>query len=168
MIVRFKGGGGKKWPMSDWARPDAGTFWRAAEIYLRHAYEASGGVPAAVHARLEALRQSPDPFAAAAFERSPKDAPVKHALRLGNSRYPHMKLVISRAPGGTGHLFKADTHDKHIRPPAGSKDEAAFRALMEFNERVAQAIEAEWEAAGLRTFKVFLKEDLERRGRGGV
>jgi hypothetical protein len=151
--------------MSDWSRPDAQTFWRAAETYLRHAYEAAGGVPAAVRARLETLRQSPDLFAAAAFERTPKEAPGKFALRLGNARYPHMKLVVSQTPGGAGHLFKADTHDKHIRPPPGSSDELAFRELMAFNERVAQAIEAEWEAQGLRTFKVFLREDLERRRR---
>jgi hypothetical protein len=150
--------------MSQWTRPQPEEFWRAADIYLEHAYGTQGQtVPPAVSARLETLRQCRDLFAAPAFERTPKDEPSKYSLRLGNARYPHMKLVIGRTPGGDGHLFKADTHDKHIRPPPGSKDEAAFRELMEFNERVAQAIEAEWEAAGLRTFKVFLREDLERR-----
>ena len=40
--------------------------------------------------------------------------------------------------------------------------------MMEFNERVAQMIEADWEREGLRTFKTFLREDLERRARGEV
>jgi hypothetical protein len=75
-----------------------------------------------------------------------------------------MKLVIERSPDGAGHLFRADTHDRHIRPAPGSREEAAFRELMEFNQRLAQTIETAWEQRGLRTFKAFLREDLERRG----
>mgnify|MGYP000446834360 CR=1 FL=1 len=55
--------------------------------------------------------------------------PIRYALRLGNLSYPHMKLIIDRSPDGKGYLLRADTHDAHIQPKAGSREQAAFPLL---------------------------------------
>ena len=84
-------------------------------------------------------------------------------MRLGNRYYPHMKLVIQRASDGQTFLFRADTHDKHICPPAGTPEHAEFSGLMARNQEIAQAIESAWVEQGLPTFKSWLREDLARR-----
>ena len=154
-----------------WLKPSPAEFWRAADAYLALAY-AGGPPPAAVRARLESLRtcagaESADPaalFACPAFEKAPAaDEPIKFSLRLGNRAYPHMKLVVDRSPDGKRYLYRADTHDLHIRPAPGSPEAAAFAALSETNRVLAESIEAEWERLGLPTFKKLLRDDLERR-----
>jgi hypothetical protein len=101
------------------------------------------------------------------FEReAASPSPGKYSLRLGNRHYPHMKLVVERAPDGRGYLMRADTHDAHVRPAPGSRDYAVFIQLMELNRQVADQIEAAWEGQGIPTFKSFLREDLARRRRG--
>lgn len=140
-----------------------------------------GGVPAttpsAVRARLETLRSTPDDafYDSPVFERAqapaplsgPKtpanDPPVRFALRLGNTIYPHMKLVIDRSPDGAAYLLRADTHDAHCAPRPGSRESAAFAELARQNGRISEAIESAWEEQGLPTFKKFLRDDLERR-----
>jgi hypothetical protein len=109
-----------------------------------------------VFERQEASRASGDP--------APRETlPIRYALRLGNLSYPHMKLIIDRSPDGQGYLLRADTHDAHIQPRSGSREQAAFAQLMAENRAVADAIEGKWEEAGLPTFKKFLRDDLERR-----
>jgi hypothetical protein len=78
-----------------------------------------------------------------------------------------MKLVIDRAPDGRSYLLRADTHDAHCQPRPGSREGASFAELARQNRAVAEAIEAAWQAAGLPTFKKFLRDDLERRNAPG-
>ena len=132
--------------------------------------------PSAVRARLETLRSTPQDafYDSPVLEkqeapRAPGDPasrdgmPVRYCLRLGNLSYPHMKLMVERSPDGHGYLLRADTHDAHIQPRPGSREQAAFAELMRQNRAVADAIEARWEQVGLPTFKKFLRDDLERR-----
>jgi hypothetical protein len=144
--------------------------------------------PSAVRARLETLRSTPqdafydspvferqeaprppppggnDPQAGPSRDPAARDAtPVRYALRLGNLSYPHMKLMIERSPDGQGYLLRADTHDAHIMPRPGSREQAAFAELVRLNRTVADAVEGRWEQLGLPTFKKFLRDDLERR-----
>src|SRR5688572_27814436 len=154
------------------------------------------GTPSAVRARLETLRSTPDdafydsavfeqgtgagagaggskpgpagPAAPPASPRDSRDGPARYALRLGNRHYPHMKLVIDRAPDGRSYLLRADTHDAHCQPRPGSRESAAFAELSRQNRAVADAIESAWQAAGLPTFKKFLRDDLERRKVSGA
>ena len=146
--------------------------------------------PSAVRARLETLRSTPqdafydspvferqdpprpsssssagsDPGAAATRDGAARDpAPVRYALRLGNLSYPHMKFIIERSPDAHGYLLRADTHDAHIQPRPGSREQAAFAELVRINRTVADAVESRWEQLGLPTFKKFLRDDLERR-----
>lgn len=169
-------------PQPDWQKPAPAQVWRAIDLYLRVAYRPSGGatpdesaaagelpkaVPSAVRNRLQALRELPDAefFQSPHFERDMPEAqgPSRYALRLGNRAYPHMKLVVHRAPTGGGFLFRTDTHDAHCRPDPSSREYGVFCALMDQNRVTAEAIEAAWEEAGLPTFKKFLRDDLARR-----
>ncbi|CAA9444100.1 MAG: hypothetical protein AVDCRST_MAG64-4396 [uncultured Phycisphaerae bacterium] len=157
-----------------WHKPEPPLVWRAIATYLAHAFDGSpdaaahgapARTPAAVRLRLESLRATApaDFFASPVFECDAAAHPTKFSLRLGNRTYPHMKLVVDRAPDGRGHLFRADTHDGHCRPAPGSRDYPAFCKLMDVNRDLAARIEAAWEAEGIPTFKSFLRDDLARR-----
>lgn len=165
-----------------WERPDPRTVWRAIESYLRHAYPPPGGAsaggaaaptpPSAVRTRLETLRSTPEAvfYQCPVLERAggePGDPfPNRYSLRLGNRLYPHMKLVIDRAPDGRSYLLRADTHDSHCQPRPGSPEQAAFAELSRHNRELADRIESAWEADHLPTFKQFLRDDLARRKAG--
>lgn len=148
-----------------WETPNPALVWKAIEVYLSHAYERSPS--AAVRQRLDLLRAAPEEsfFACTAFEATPKEEPTRLDLRLGNRVYPHMKMVIERAPDGRRCLFRADTHDRHILPAPGSREHDAFRQLTEQNQSIAGQIESAWESQGVPTFKSYLRGDLERRRR---
>jgi hypothetical protein len=154
----------------NWSKPRIEVVWQAVEAYLHTAY-AGGKPPTAVVQRLETLRNTPADgfFDCPVFERDPSAASGKpatrFAIRLGNKVYPHMKIVIEPAPHGGGHLFRADTHDRHIRPAPASREYKAFCELMEANQSVAEQIETEWAQRGLPTFKQFLRQDLASRAR---
>ena len=141
--------------------------WRAIDVYMTQAYD--GAIPpSAVRKRLETLRALPaeEFYTNPAFERNEAEATsgaIKLSLRLGNRIYPHMKLTIERSPDKQGFLFRADTHDKHCCPAAGTREHGAFCELMERNQQLAQEIETAWAAEGVPTFKTYLKEDLARR-----
>jgi hypothetical protein len=147
----------------NWERPSTEQVWSAIEVYLRTSYPQ--GAPASVKRRLDQLRETDGDgiWDSPAFERTPADGPTKYALRLGSPIYPHMKLVVERSPDGLGHLFRADTHDRHCRPAPDSREYGAYCAMMEENHRIAKDIERAWEAEGVPTFKQFLKADLARR-----
>ncbi len=171
----LSGGGGQGGPTpsgSGWQRPSPRVVWRAIQTYLSHAYEpADGPVPSAVRSRLETLNATPDDsfYDSPVFERpavvghASPTPPVKYSLRLGNSVYPHMKLVIDRAPDGRAYLLRVDTHDAHCQPRPGSREQVAFAELSRHNRVVADVIESAWESDGLLTFKKFLRDDLDRR-----
>jgi hypothetical protein len=149
--------------------PESAVVFRAIDIYLHHAY-ARGIPPKAVQARVEQLRRT-DPaelFSCPVLEHDRKNpASQRHVLRLGNRFYPHMKLCIEPRPDRQGYLFRADTHDRHVRPPEGSKDAALFNQIVEQNAALSKEIEAAWAEAGVPTFRTYLKEDLARR-KGGA
>ena len=148
-----------------WTKPQTSAVWEAIETYLAIAY-AGGKPPSAVTQRLETLRGAPADsfFDSAVFESDDaKPHPTRYALRLGNRAYPHMKLVIERSPDGRMHLFRADTHDRHIRPKPDSREYAAFSELMRMNQTTAEQIESAWAEKGLSTFKSYLRRDLASR-----
>ena len=147
-----------------WSKPLVSQVWSAVEIYLQLAY-AGAAPPSAVRDRLASLRAAGDAdfYDSPVFEHDDAHPPTRYSLRLGNKVYPHMKLVIERAPNGRGHLFRADTHDKHIRPAPNSREARVFAELMKMNQQFSESIEAEWSNRRLATFKQFLRDDLARR-----
>ena len=143
--------------------PPPEVLWRAIDIYLREAYD--GPPKRDVQARVDALRrESPATlYQSRLLECDPDVQPKRFRLRLGNKLYPHMKLLCEASPDGTMYLFKCDTHDRHCCPAASSPEYGRFRQLMQDNEAVARRVEAAWDAAGVVTFKRYLRDDLDRR-----
>jgi hypothetical protein len=139
----------------------------AVNIYLGVAYPA-GVVPEGVQRRLvwqdrcaplELLGASP-------FERAGKapgrPAPV-YALRLGNHRYPHMKLQIQPWPNDAGFMLSVNSHDQVTGIALNAVDAHAFRELQVENQRLKEAIEEAWDGAGLPTFLRYLRDYIQSR-----
>lgn len=147
--------------------PEPTQVLQAIEIYLKHAY--GEALPPRVKSQLEILDEWKGRFfRAPVFTADNIDAPRRYTLRLGNRRYPHMKLSLDVSPDGGMFLYRVDTHDAHACPPPGSPEHEAFRKMMEENRAILDAIEADWATAGLCTFKTYLHDDLERRKAAGT
>jgi len=151
-------------PAMTWKKPSLPEVWDAIEIYLRNAYEGKSPPPAVI-SKIEKLRSLSAEafFESEVLERGPESEPPAYSLRLGNKLYPHMKLVIERAPDGDGFFFRADTHDRHCCPEPGAPEYEAFCELMARNQRIAEAVESSWERKEVPTFKAYLRKDLARR-----
>ena len=139
---------------------------RAIDLYLGHAYP-EGPPPSAVLRRL-AWRDVPGPLPLhdPPFEQSPggPERAPSFALRLGNARYPHMKLQIQRWEIPEGFLLSVNCHDQVAAPPADSPDFDPFRALQAANQGYKARIEAAWDEAGLPTFHAYLRSYLAAEG----
>ena len=144
-------------------KPDAALVQRAIDVYVKTAYP--DGPPVAVRSMLATERSWAGHLTdAPVFIKDDQKSPTKFSMRLGNASYPHMKLVIERAPDEQqGFLFRADAHDAHCCPPAGTPEHDAFRQLMTKNQEVISEIEQAWAAAGVPTMKTYLQADLARR-----
>jgi hypothetical protein len=142
--------------------PDSSVVNRAIDIYLDRAYGSER--PVAVSSMVSTLRNWGGKFyACPVFVKDGETPPKRYSMRLGNRHYPHMKLVIERAPDGETFLFRADTHDRHVCPPEGAAEHDAFVNLMTRNQEIAQAVDSAWAEQGIPTFKTWLREDLARR-----
>ena len=120
---------------------------RALAIYLDHAW------PGREKEKMQRLRLSGEGAELLAgfsdeSNRAGGDA-RRHTLRLGNLRYPHMKLVVEEQLVKGLYIFSVDTHDPDIRPDF--PDYAAWKLLKEHNLRVKERIEVSWHSAGLHT-----------------
>jgi hypothetical protein len=139
----------------------------AMEIYVALAYP-TGPPPEAVRRRLdwpaeidaETLLTHPP------FERvkgaDATSAPI-FALRLGNTRYPHMKLQVQPWPTSAGFMLSVNTHDQVLSIDPNSPDAPAFRALQAENQRLKESIEQAWDQAELPTFLRYLREYIADR-----
>jgi len=141
---------------------------QAIEVYLGIAYP-SGLMPEAVRRRLEwpADADASTLLPRAPFERAGKagaSGGAIFALRLGNTRYPHMKLQIQPWPNAAGFLLSVNTHDQVLSIDPNSADASAFRELQAENQRLKEAIEQAWDQAGLPTFLRYLREYIASRG----
>ncbi len=142
----------------------------AVDGYLRLAYP-NCDPPEVVRRRL-AWEEQPDVeslLSAPPFERAGENktngAPI-YALRLGNVRYPHMKLQVQPWPNHSGFMLSVNTHDQVLVFDPDADDMAAFRALQEFNQTLKESIEQAWDDAGLPTFLRYLREYIEQRSGG--
>jgi hypothetical protein len=138
---------------------------QAVAIYLAEAY-AGAEPPEVVRKRLiwpegvDAAKLLGHP----PFERATKPGtgrPTVYALRLGNLRYPHMKLQVQPWPNPAGFLLSVNTHDQVVAIDPNSSDAEAFRALQAENQRLKEAIELAWDRAGLPTFLRYLRDYIE-------
>jgi hypothetical protein len=139
---------------------------QAAEIYLKLAYP-SGTVPAAAERRLNWRDDCAvaELLSGAPFERAGKAGragPI-YALRLGNHRYPHMKLQVQPWINDAGFMLSVNTHDQVTGIDLAAVDAQAFRELQAENQRLKEAIEQSWDDAGLPTFLRYLRDYIENR-----
>jgi CheY-like chemotaxis protein len=81
-------------------------------------------------------------------------------IRLGNSRYPNMKLAFEEYLLAGEFVFTVDTHDDAVVLP-GDPDEPAWKELRHWNLALKRRIEARWKNAGLPTYAA-LREVLRR------
>jgi hypothetical protein len=136
---------------------------RAVEIYLGIAYPSSEPPPA-VRRRLDWAPglDAHDLLSGPPFERvgkSPAEKPI-YALRLGNGRYPHMKLQIQPWDARHGFLLSVNTHDHALALDPNAPDADAFMAIQAENQRLKVEIEQAWDEAGLPTFPRYLRDYL--------
>jgi len=149
-------------------------FAEAVRIYMEEAY-GDAPPPEAVRQRLawpagESLAQI---AAAAVFERTPPDAPPaacsRIRLRLGNRRYPHMKLGADAVPGTPDWVLAVDCHDAQLAALAASESErAALATMVRENAALKARIEKRWAEAGLPTFERYIRARLLKRGPGAA
>ncbi len=140
---------------------------QAAGLYLDIAYPAAP-IPEAVRRRMDWREDctADELLARPPFERAGRapgqSAPIS-ALRLGNHRYPHMKLQIQPWPNEAGFMLSVNTHDQVAGVNLSEVDAQAFRDLQAENQRLKERIEQAWDEAGLPTFLRYLRDYIESR-----
>ena len=152
----------------------ARILYQAMELYLGVVYP--GGVPVAVRERVSGVGRIPEGSMVPGEMLEPNTGQVAGglAVRLGQPLYPHMKLAIDPVPGegagckGQDFLLRVDAHDRHLHAPAGSPDEVWLKQVRESNRVIGEKVEAAWAAAGLPTFKEYLRGQLAKRKAAGV
>jgi len=135
---------------------------RAIEIYLQGAYT-STQPPYSVRAK--AFFDENEPLekilASKKFEKfhSRDNGVVTHfLLRLGNERYPHMKLGLASCAGDEeDFVFVVETHDRYFHTDKDRPGGREFRELQVYNDRIKQEIERRWEEANLPTLRQVLE-----------
>jgi hypothetical protein len=153
--------------------PLADELRRAVELYVRAAYE-TGSAPDSGKLPPEGDFNVASWLMSDAAERTPPDAPIEavrsFAMRLGNDRYPHMKLRLSRPPRHEGFVFSVDSHDAFLSAPPGTSDYEALEEIKRYNARLAGRVRGAFEEAGLPTEREYLREQIRkaRRDREGA
>ncbi len=140
---------------------------QAVAIYLEHAYPGAEP-PEVVQSR---LAWDDEVDAAQLLTRSPFEKvsssgthrPQIYALRLGNARYPHMKLQVQPWPTAAGFLLSVNTHDQVLAPHPDSPDFEPFRTLQAENQKYKEVIELAWDHAGLPTFLRYLRDYIQNQ-----
>ncbi|MCK6439811.1 MAG: response regulator [Nitrospira sp.] len=77
---------------------------------------------------------------------------ARFVLRLGNTRYPHMKFVVERFMGGDQYYFSADTHDQ-AKTSVIALGQTEWKTLQDSNRKYKMEIEQAWYTAGLPTLR---------------
>ncbi|MDP6538309.1 MAG: response regulator [Planctomycetota bacterium] len=93
----------------------------------------------------------------------------RYTMRLGNERYPFMKLVIQEYLIDGEFFLSVDTHDDHIDVAEDSPEHAQWQDLKSHNRALKEEIELAWHEGGLPTHRDLraLAEGLARVEREG-
>jgi CheY-like chemotaxis protein len=140
----------------------------AIDIYLRIAY-AEGQPTEAIRELARVDRRAP--LAAALARDGVETRPVpghpgvvgKYLWRLGNARYPHMKLGIERCSRGDDFVFCVDTHDRDLPLGSGAFDDPDYIELIRHNQLLKHRIETRFHLAGIPTMRGHLADYLRER-----
>jgi hypothetical protein len=137
----------------------------AVRLYMEEAY-AGAPAPPKVKARLTwpAGGSLLELAVADAFECMPADVPLQECerirLRLGNPKYPHMKLGVDRLPDTGKWVLTVDCHDRQLMTVVQESERAALEALLKANNELKSRIERRWTDAGLPTFERYIRDRL--------
>jgi len=127
---------------------------RAVAIYMRHAWpRPASTVPIFDPAKLESATTLAELFALCRKPEQQEGGPLlaRYAMRLGNERYPFMKLIIQEYLVDEEYFFSVDTHDDHVEVDPVSPDFREWLDLKRQNRALKTCIEDAWHDAGLPT-----------------
>jgi CheY-like chemotaxis protein len=139
------------------ARVDGAMLRQAVGLYLVEAY--AGAKPVRRVPDLSGVRTADEVVSAMDDESRRHGGAIRSrrwVLRLGNARYPNMKLALEEYLLEGEFVFTVDTHDEAVVRP-GDPDEPAWRELRAWNLAVKRRIEDRWRAAGLPTYAALLE-----------
>jgi CheY-like chemotaxis protein len=128
---------------------------QALDVYLTRAYP-HGNVPPTAQIDFDQLHSTEDVLDLFTCESrpGPDGSPLNlYALRLGNERYPHMKVSLVQFLEPGVWVWTVDTHDRMPVAP-GTDDWDRFQELRILNLKVKASVEAGWRAVGLDTCRV--------------
>jgi len=137
---------------------------KAIDIYLRYAYKHTAPP---YHVRAKTAFDENEPLEkvleSESFEKLHSNEGgqevARFLLRLGNDRYPHMKLgLVSCAGSEDEYVFIVDTHDRHFPIDPKVPGSTEFRELQLYNDRIKRDVEADWEHADLPTLRQILED----------
>ena len=125
---------------------------QATAIFVEHAWpDGPQGQPAELAAAVEAGETMEELAEVFELVRTGEgEGRRRFSLRLGNDRYPWMKVVIQEFLVSGEFFISVDTHDD-IRIDPSMPDHAAWCELQEHNRALKEEVEAHWERAGLPT-----------------
>ncbi|MEW6073895.1 MAG: response regulator [Planctomycetota bacterium] len=142
----------------------------ALNAYLAHAWPpGSAGKPGRAVEELLVAQDLQQMFSRFEQGAAGEGGMKRYALRVGNSRYPFMKLIVQEHLVNGEFFFSVDTHD-NLEIRSDSPDYLEWEDLKRFNRDLKVLIEAEWESMGLPTntdLRVLMEElaRIEREGR---
>ncbi len=125
------------------------TFRDAVRVWLDIAYPAPARAPKLPPGLLEATTTEE---ILKTFVRDQRAGVMRrYLLRLGNHRYPHMKLAFQELLVRDRFFFAVDTHDS-IDIQSHFEDYEKWLDLRRYNQDVRSEIETRWRAEGVPTF----------------
>jgi CheY-like chemotaxis protein len=134
-------------------------FRKALDLYVERAYP-DGKLPARARVDTSKLKTAEDVLDLFTRERRPNPGgtEVRHfVVRLGNQRYPHMKLALMEFLEPDEFIWAVDTHDRTAVEP-GSPDWDAWQDLRIHNLKMKARIETAWRKAGIPTARVVARK----------
>lgn len=141
---------------------------RAVALYMRRAWPGELARPIFDPRRLESAGTMGEIFALCEKRPAGLEPIQAHfALRLGNERYPFMKLVLHEYLLEHEFFFVVDTHDD-FEVPSDNPDYGAWEQVRLHNDALKRAIEDEWEEAGVPTHRDMLRLVERRLSRMGI
>jgi len=129
---------------------------QALNVYVGVAYE-NAPLPLTVKTRVNFIREFAgdslaDLLAHDVVEQFPPDAEgpavTGYAIRLGNDKYPHMKLALLRVAENDWR-FAVDCHDGAFEVEPTSPDKPRAQALKDCNSALRSKVEDSWRDADL-------------------
>ena len=148
----------------------AATVRRAVEIYLGAAY------PGSSRWRAPKMDFSGGTTAVDLIPRFNDESETeqgrrvqRYVLRLGNARYPHMKLVLEESILEHEYAFTVDTHDD-LKVSPDAPDYERWNMVRAHNRKLAGAIEEQWQLQKVPTLSdiqelIGTNEQIEAEGR---